>query len=376
MTRFPSGEFRERGPDLLLYLIFAATGVAVVLPGNLLPTLLVRWRISDQHAGLFFLLFFATSTSGAVLSRGPLTRSIARGCILVALGLGSLAFASGTTAFLSFAVYGLGLGIAMTSVSLRQSRRHPARRTAEMTRLNLIWAVGACCGPFLVLHGVATVGVKSLLFGVAASFALAGLLALWLVPPAPAVPRAEQGPAPFVRTPMTLLLLVPLATGIEAGTSGWLTTYANRSGDTLGITISTVTCFWIGMLVSRGVLSLESIAAAAARFVLTICPAIVIAGMLLVLHSPAGACGLCGSLLIGAGAGPMYPLLIARCLSYSEAGNLVFVLGGTGAAFFPWIAGVISTMSGSLRLGLSSLLLAAVTMQLMGLRQALAARRQ
>src|ERR1700729_2122961 len=101
----------------IVYATTLATGVGVVLPGAMLPLLLTRWHLSDAQAGLLFFLFFIGSTSGAVLSRGSLPKSIARGCLAVVIGAILLAMASRAAAFFAIAIYGLGLGIAMTSIS-------------------------------------------------------------------------------------------------------------------------------------------------------------------------------------------------------------------------------------------------------------------
>jgi FHS family glucose/mannose:H+ symporter-like MFS transporter len=358
-----------RTADLIAYTTFAMTGVGVVLPGNLLPVLLARWSISDEHAGYLFLVFFVASTSGALLSRGNLSRSIARGCFLIALGMGSLGMVSGAVAFISVAVYGLGLGIAMTSVSLRQSRQYPSERTAQMARLNLLWAIGACFGPFVVLRGAAIFGPQLLLYAVASIFAVLGLLSLWLLPSVAAEPSSNsQRLFSKGAMPALLLLLVPLATGIESGTGGWLATYSNRSGHDLNITITTVTCFWAGMLLSRLAQSYRPIAAASTKLILRWSPWLITAALLLVLGVPSGPGALSGAFLLGTAVGPLYPLLIALCLHFGEAGNIVFVFGGMGAAFFPWLTGLVSTWTGSLRAGLSVLLLASTLLALLGWR--------
>ncbi len=87
-------------------------------------TVAARWHLSDAQAGILFFLFFIGSASGAVLSRGSLPKSIARGCLLVVIGSALLAVASRGAVFLAITVYGLGLGIVMTSISLLQSRRY------------------------------------------------------------------------------------------------------------------------------------------------------------------------------------------------------------------------------------------------------------
>jgi MFS transporter, FHS family, glucose/mannose:H+ symporter len=355
--------------DTTAFAIFAATGVAVVLPGNLLPVLLTQWGMTDERAGFLFLIFFLTSTGGALLARGSLSRAIALGCLFIAVGIASLAFVSRTAAAFSIALYGLGLGITMTSVSLRQSREHPRERPTQMARLNLLWAAGACAGPVTVLRGSAIRGPAALLFGIASIFLVFGLLSLLLIPTFTTGP-APNTPSPISKAtvPFELFLLVPLATGIESGTGGWLATYSGRSGHGLGLTITAVTCFWAGMLLSRMAQSYGSVAASSRNLVLRAAPAAITIGLLLILFVHNGLPELLGALLLGSAAGPLYPLLIALFLDFGEARNSVFVLGGVGASLFPWLTGLVSTHTHSLRAGLSILLLASTSLAAFGWR--------
>ena len=70
-------------------------------------------------------------------------RSIARGALLTVLGALCLGWAGRWTAYGAIALYGLGLSLTMTSISLLLSQRFPEHRRLELTRLNLVWAVGA-----------------------------------------------------------------------------------------------------------------------------------------------------------------------------------------------------------------------------------------
>jgi fucose permease len=348
-----------------VYACFLGTGIGVVLPGAMLPLLLARWSLSDAQAGLLFFLFFIGSTTGAVLSRGSLPKSIARGCLATAAGAALLAGASRSYAFAAIPLYGFGLGIVMTSVSLLQSRRHESERAAQMARLNLTWAIGACLGPSLVLRGAAAWGTPTVLLTVAAFFALAAALVFIVVPDANAVatPHATRSKAPIA----LLLVLVPLATGIESATGGWLATYSKRSGQTLGEVIGAATCFWVGMLVSRFIQSHRRIATASVLPLFVGGPWLMSAGLGILLLSHGGLSMLAGALLLGLAIGPMYPLLLALALRRGEAGNIVFVLAGCGASLLPLLTGLVSGWTGSLRAGLGVPLLGALTMATLGL---------
>jgi len=349
----------SRSATWIVYAAFLATGVGVVLPGAMLPLLLARWRLNDAQAGVLFFLFFIGSTTGALVSRGSLPRSIARGCLAAAAGAALLAGASRGYAFAAIPLYGLGLGIVMTSVSLLQSRRHESERAAQMARLNLTWAIGACLGPALELRGAASWGTPAVLLAVAAFFGVLAGLVLVAVPHVDAVKAIAS--AARTRKPMiVLLLMVPLATGVESAAGGWLATYSKRSGETLGEVIGVATCFWVGMLVSRLIQSHRHIATASVLSMFVVGPWVMSAAVGVLLISSGGMLMFGGALLLGLAMGPMYPLLLALALRRGEAGNMVFVAAGCGASLLPLLTGLVSGWTGSLRAGLGVPLVGAV----------------
>ena len=353
----------------LLYAGFTATGIALALPGALMPWLLAHWALRDSQAGLLLFLFFAGGTSGALLSRGSLRWSIVRGAACTSLGAALLPFASRDAAYIAILLYGLGLGIAMTSISLLQSRRWAADCAAEMTRLNLLWAIGACSGPWLVLHEGVLDGThaRHVLLTIAAAFAVFTILVAAFEQDAAEPPQSRKASTHrwMLASPLALLLLVFCITGVESSSGGWLATYSQRSGHTLGITIGAPTCFWAGLLFSRLLHSNSWISRIARRFLLTwnlLAMAAALAGLIL-FH--AGPIILFAAFIVGFAAGPMYPLLLALVLEH-DSGPAVFVLAGLGSAVLPLLTGTLSTASGSLRAGLMVPSMAAVAMVFAG----------
>jgi fucose permease len=365
------GNLRESSATALLYFLFASTGATIVIPGTLLPSLLLRWSLNDAQAGLLFFCFFVGSSAGALLSRGRLSWSIVRGTILTAAGIALLSLASRLGAFAAMLLFGAGLGISMTSVSLFQSRRRPDIRVAEMTRLNLIWAVGAVSGPALLLHGVARWNLNVVLWAAAAEFLLCAAIAIITLPssepprPDAALPMEQMS---LREAPWKLLAMVPLATGLEAGIGAWLAAYSRREGMLLAATISTVTCFWLGLLLSRLVQSIPGFAARFQRDTLRLSPVLMIAGtaLLLVLaHNQLAVAA--GALLAGLGVGPLYPLILGLVLDRGEARNLVFLAGGVGSSTLPLLTGILSDRTGSLTIGLTLPLAASIAMALLAI---------
>jgi len=286
-----------------------------------------------------------------------------RGCLAVAAGALALGVSSRAMALAAMLLYGLGQGIVMTSVSLLQSRRYPADRTAQIARLNLVWSVAAVTGPWLVLRCTDAWGVRLTLAALAGLFLLAAGLTLGLVRNVSGGPRAASAAETYRwAAPALLLLLVPLATGIESSASGWLATYSKRTGHTFSAAVGVATCFWAGMLLSRLIQSLRRAAARLDRLVFLVNPWVLAFALTLILATRHDALMLSGALLLGAAIGPVYPQMLARVLSYGEGGNTVFILAGCGASLLPLLTGLVSSWTGSLRAGLLVPLAGVLTM--------------
>lgn len=364
-----------------LYLGFAATGVSLALPGALLPLLLRRWSLGDARGGLLLFCFFLATTTGALVSRGRMNRSIARGALLTAIGAAWLGFANLGWGFAAIIVYGLGLGIAMTSTSLLISREFPEERRIEMMRLNLLWAAGACAGPWLALGGQSlrtgdfAARPLHVLLGLAAFFA-AFAFWVWVAHEHRnlGAPDALTGAAgtdephrwPLTQIPLVLLILVFCATGVESSTGGWLAAYAQRLGETAGITIGAATAFWAGLLGSRLVHSLRALTRISERAVLALSAGLAAAGLTILVAWPGPAISVFAAFMVGFGAGPIYPLLLAIVLRHRETTG-VFVLAGCGASALPLLTGALSGWVHSLSAGLCVPLAAASMMTILGL---------
>jgi MFS transporter, FHS family, glucose/mannose:H+ symporter len=357
-----------------LYLGFAATGVSLALPGALLPLLLRRWHLGDAGGGLLLFYFFLASTIGALVSRGRMNRSIARGAALTAIGACWLGFANFYWGFAAIVVYGLGLGIAMTSTSLLISRVFPDVRRVEMMRLNLLWAAGACAGPWLALGGQS---LRSgdfasrplhVLLGLAVFFA-AFALWVWLAlerlnlptPEPVAAPTDAATRWPLTQIPFVLLILVFCATGVESSTGGWLAAYAQRLGETAKITIGAATAFWAGLLGSRLIHSLRISTRVSERAVLALSAGLAAAGLTILVAWPGPAISVVAAFMVGFGAGPIYPILLSIVLRHRETTG-IFVLAGFGSAALPLATGTVSGWVHSLSAGLCVPLAAAAMM--------------
>jgi fucose permease len=162
--------------------------------------------------------------------------------------------------------------------------------------------------------------------------------------------------------------MVPLATGLEAAIGAWLAAYSRRAGMLLAAIISTVTCFWLGLLLSRLVQSIPGFVARFQRDTLRLSPVLMIAGTALLLvfaHSQLAVAA--GALLAGLGVGPLYPLILGLVLDRGEARNLVFLAGGIGSSTLPLLTGIVSDRTGSLTIGLTLPLAASIAMALLAI---------
>jgi FHS family glucose/mannose:H+ symporter-like MFS transporter len=376
-----------------VYVGFAATGVALTIPGAVLPLLLRRWSMSDARGGLLLFCFYGVGSFGSYIARGRMNRSVARGALVTVAGAICMRWAGPLSAYGAIAVYGLGLSLTMTSISLLMSQRFPAERRLELTRLNLIWAIGAALGPWVALrstHGGAVtdaqaiVHTQNVLVGVAIFFVGAAAWAMWIEESRPNA-RAESAAANPIsqkqdmghsatpcrlqesrggatgKIPWPLLVLIFGATGVDAAASGWLTSYAQRAGDSLGITIGAATFLWVGALVSRVVHSTSWAARLPERAVLGTSMFAMSASLALLIAWPAGAVTMAAAAVLGLAAGPVYPLVVAAALRHKE-NSTVFAIAGVGASVLPLLTGAVSTWRHSLRAGLGIPLVAALAM--------------
>lgn len=356
----------------IIYLGFAATGIGMALPGSVLPVLLAQWSLADRQAGLLFFLGWLGSSLGALAVRPSRVRSLAIGALLAAVGAFGMAYSSRWSCFLCMAIYGLGLGITMTSTSLLQASRNAQRRGAELNRLNLVWALGACICPTLAEHSLRIASARVIFVLLGLFFALVCLWTLAFerdpatILPDPNLSRRKWSLAFW---PIALVAVILLPTGIESSMGAWIAAYVQRSQQTIATTVTAGSCFWVGLMLSRTLASTILLLRHSERFVLLQSLWTVVAGASLLISTNVSLGILPGVFLVGFGLGPVYPLLLAIALQYSD-NTTIFFVAGLGSAFFPWLTGIVSSSASSLRTGLIVPLTASLVMLILGLRVA------
>lgn len=355
-----------------VYTEFAATGIGLTLPGALMPVMLHRWGWSDAQGGWLLFAFFVGSMCGALASRGQMTRSVARGCSLTALGAWWLAAGGPHAAFAAMALFGLGLGVSMTSTSLLVSRRFPDQRRREMTRLNLLWSVGAVIGPVVGLgwhRGMVLDADRERVvwLGLGVLFAL---FAGWFLlgerePMAAEEIVGSRSMGSFAGIGVALITLVFCQTGVEASVGGWMAAYAARVDHGAHAVVGAATCLWVGALVSRALYSARWAERIPERWIVTWNLVLLVAGLAALLLWQQSTVTMAAAAVVGFAAGPVYPLLLAMVLRKKEV-PWIFAWAGLGSALLPMVTGQVSSAVGSLRAGLGMPLAAATLMVVMG----------
>src|SRR5580704_12746119 len=348
---------RLRLLEPLLHLGIALTGVGTVLLGCILPRLSAQWHLRDKDAGLLLLVQFATASSGALLVRGSLWKTLAIGYALFSAGAISI-FLLQQESLPAFGVYGLGLGLAMTSNNMLAGRRHPKRMGAALAFLNFSWSAGSVACPLLAAQFLRHAAGGT-------AFGLVGLLALPFVLLSLLADRGDLNAATdSASTPsgikeatiiLYFALLAFLYVGIEAAVGSWMSSYTTRTtawtfaGGTLAVAV-----FWAALLLGRGVTPALLAWVAELRLYRAAVVA-TIAGVSLLLAARSPATILAGSALTGLALAPVFPLILALFLTEiggSRNAGWVFASAGLGGAVLSWLTGTISTSTGSLRIGL------------------------
>lgn len=343
--------------SLILVAGFSLTGAGTVLLGVALPVLARRWNLDDAAAGSLFLAQFLGSALGAVVTTSRRVLSLRIGYVLLTGAAASLAAGNAHLSIPIFFVYGLGLGMAMTSTSLLFSDRYPQQRAEKMEVINFAWSAGAMAGPalfFPFLHAAGFRLLCSILAGVCLAFLGWSLCGEREIAPPPAGASPPPAGAGFSKLLLLLIAMALCAVGVESSFGGWLASYSQRSAPGLGAAAAfSISAFFAGIMAGRLALSTRLLAKIGRRSALRIClwGMAISAAALLSAQSPAAilvAAGLCGVFV-----GPVYPLLLSFLLELSPRG-WIFAAGGVGSVIFPWLTGILSARCGSLRCGLAA----------------------
>jgi len=350
---------RERdGAVVPLHIAFGLVGTATALPGAVLPQLSGLWSLHDAGAGLLFAAQFTGAALGGLLTRRRFFATAGAGFALLALSAACVNLAGPVSAMPLMLVYGLGQGAATTSVSMMIGRRFASRRGALLTLLNFCWSLGAAAGPLLVSRLLGSWKIGSVFQGLALVLVL---IVAMLFSTSVAAPESSGDPerrseraAPQVVAFFALLAL--LYVGVESTLGGWISTFAGRVAmlDTRTAT-AMASCFWGALLAGRALSSAVLLKVPErVLYVNCLAGAAIGVGVLVFAHSSI-MLGL-GAVVAGLALAPIFPvnlsLYLARAGEFSRAG-VVLAISGFGGALLPWLTGLISSRTGSLRIGLT-----------------------
>ena len=343
----------------VLHLVFALTGVLHAVGGALLPSLAASFHLNDSESGLLFLLYFAGTSLGALLCRGSYARLMTVG--FAAMIFTCIAVAVSPRLLLApiFLLLGISVGVPMSAVTLFTGRNFPERCAPLLTFLNFSWSIGALAAPLIAARVLMHHSYRTayILFAIASACAAVACGLLLQDNPEPVF----SSPDPSVATTTALNLVAIFAfaaflqVGIENTVAAWLPTYALRmAGSGLVLAAASSSFYWAGFLSSRGLSSLILLHAPPER-VFRIAIAIGFVSALFLEFAPSVGTRNVAMFLLGAALAPTYPLVLAGFFArtrHTADSRWILFIAGFGGSVLPWIAGFISTHTGSLRTGM------------------------
>jgi FHS family glucose/mannose:H+ symporter-like MFS transporter len=342
----------------VLHPVFALTGVLHAVGGALLPSLSARFHLSDSTSGLLFLLYFAGTSLGALLCRGSYARLMTVG--FAAMACTCLAVAASPGPFLApaFLILGISVGVPMSAVTLFTGRNFPESCAPLLTFLNFSWSIGALAAPLIAARILMRYDYRAAYILFAIASVIAAIACGLILRDNPEPLRSSNG----ISSPTTALSLVAffafaafLQVGIENTVAAWLPTFALRmAGSGLVSAAVSSSFYWAGFLSSRGLASLLLLRAAPTR-VFRISIALAFTSAMFLEFAPSFATRNAAMFLLGAALAPTYPLILAGSFArtrHTADSRWILFTAGFGGSVLPWIAGFISTHTGSLRTGM------------------------
>jgi fucose permease len=347
----------------LLHLNFLLTGVVMTFLGPMLPILSNRWGIDDALAGRLVFTQFLSSMFG-MLSSAPLVQSrgyrvtFVVGLVLMAVGMVLLVSGPYWLGVVAVATLGFGHGITTPAANVRTADVNPERSASALNVINAVWGLGAMSSPFLLMAARIAHHPTWFLYGIAAALLL--LLVLFLmvkfVPdghsPGGSSSDLENGRTEWIVPLISLLFFVYV--GTEQSFGSWVATYAHRTAPEAQSFWTMVPSFFYGaLLVGRALAPFilkRRREVAVAKIGLTLA---LLGGIALVSAHDVGRIVI-GSILAGLGLASIFPISVSLLPSWfgessRQDSGAVFASGNLGGAVLPWLVGIVSTHSGSLR---------------------------
>jgi fucose permease len=387
MPSFPpaSSNSSSRYEWLLLHGSFVLIGVITTLVGNILPHFIRHWTLTDAQAGFFFTTqyfgsFLGVALTSLVLPRYGFSKVSALGFVAFLTGFLFLGLGPWTISAAMVGINGFGYGLANPAINLRATQLPSKNTAAAVTFLNFSWSIGAVICPFLIGFFLPTVGLRAFSLGIAACSLLLVALHLSLRSAHPEVRLARvthsvsewlghlRGPRPI-----PLLLLFFLYVGVEVALGGWIASFEKRMpGMGAAALVMAPSVYYGFLLLGRGIAPValrrvSQVLISGGGLLLATAGATIIA----LSHSPHAL--YIGAAIAGFGLAPQYPIYVTWVAAIFREdstwiGSLFFGAAGLGGAALPWLVGIVSADTNSLRAGLSIPLIVNVLMIFLVLR--------
>ena len=353
----------------LLHLSFILIGVITTLLGPILPDFSHRWALTDAQLGLFFPSQYFFSTLGVVLTsvflpRFGFSKVVAASFVAFFLAFVFLGLGPWYVSVLMVGMNGLGYGLATPAINLRGAQLPSKNTAAAVTFLNFSWSIGAVLCPFLVGALLPRIHLRGFSIVIAVCSVVLVVLHLSLVsarvtahPTRVTHPLADWLAHLRVPEAMPLLLLFFLYVGVEVALGGWVATFEKRLPGMSMVTLVIAPSVYYGaLLFGRGVAPLAfrhfseiSVSLAGLSFATIGAAIIALSNSPNILYL--------GSAIAGFGLAPQYPIFVTWLAGIfkqdsSWIGALFFGSAGIGGGALPWLVGIVSFSTNSLRAGL------------------------
>jgi MFS transporter, FHS family, glucose/mannose:H+ symporter len=343
---------------LVLHPVFALTGAADAVTGPLLPSLARSFHLSDSQSGLLFFWIFAGMATGALLCRGNYARTLTTGFFAMTVSCFCFPFVTRTILYPFACFFGISVGMPMTATSLFAGRNYPARRASVLTFLNFTWSAGAMLAPLLAARLLAIETWRAVFVVLACAAALATVIVAFTVRDAEEALRTTPDTKRLQNVRMVALFGVFffLEVGMEVMFGAWISTDVLRVMQTkMTLAAAATAIYWTGFMVSRALSSLLLLRLSPGRLLGFSLATAIAASVIFVVSGPSVLLAM-AILALGAALAPIFPVALSIFFDrarHSSDSRFILALSGFGGSLFSWLAGSISSHTGSLRGGLA-----------------------
>jgi FHS family glucose/mannose:H+ symporter-like MFS transporter len=348
---------------------FLLAGFGTVLLGPILPSLAHNWHLTDEQSGLLLLAKFLGAFCGGISVPRRLRYGILSGTLLSCLGFGTFGLSTGlVTGALTLFVAGVGLGQIIASTNILAGRRYREHTGSTLSSLNFFFSLGAVLTGLIAAIVLPRYHLTAPLVAFAGLFLATGLGGLINTTPPEPTATSEPEAATYSLSHAVFIqfaLFLFLYGGLETCLTGWLTTFTLRFSDMhlLGGQ-SPLVLLWAALTAGRLIASaaLRWMSESTVQRLGLACSAALIATLAVAHHGPSMSL-IC--VLLGLSLAPFFPTTFALLIKHgppARVAGFILAVSGLGAALFPWLMGLISTRSGSLRIAMTVPLLLALAM--------------